>query len=95
MPMITFVCKKCKHEEKKLFKTKDLKSVKDKGDCPVCGEKESFVRLLGGAASVSKMRIDNGSMPKAVETYRDIQEWKESLNPTFEPKADTQENDAD
>lgn len=64
--MISYVCSECGYTSSRLIQPKNIKSLLNIDSCPSCG-KRSFTRQLGAPASVSKIKIDNGSMQKAVE----------------------------
>ena len=72
MPLIEFKCNKCGHLKNKMVQSKELKGLASKEACPSCNAENSLIRMLGGAASVSKMTIDNGSMAKSVEVITNI-----------------------
>ena len=72
MPLIEFKCKNCGLIKNKLVQSKELKGMSSTEDCPSCGTEKGLERQLGGAASASKMVIDNGSMAKSVEILTNI-----------------------
>lgn len=71
MPMISYACPECGHASSRLVQPKNIKSLNNVETCPSCG-KNSFTRQLGAPASVSKIKIDNGSMQKAVEINPEV-----------------------
>lgn len=77
MPLIEYKCKNCGLIKNKLVQSKELKGLASKEACPSCGAEDSLIRQLGGAASASKMIIDNGSMAKSVEVLTNIIEINE------------------
>lgn len=72
MPLIEYKCKNCGLIKNKLVQSKELKGLASKETCPSCGTENSLERQLGGAASASKMVIDNGAMAKSVEVLTNI-----------------------
>lgn len=72
MPLIEFKCNKCGLLKNKMVQLKELKGLSSKETCPSCNTENSLIRILGGAASVSKMTIDNGAMAKSVEIVTNI-----------------------
>lgn len=74
MPLIEYKCKNCGLIKNKLVQSKEVKGVSSKETCPKCGAEDSLIRQLGGAASASKMVIDNGAMAKSVEVLTNIVE---------------------
>lgn len=78
MPLITYKCK-CGNEEKVLLSGKALKNAVGKKPCPICEDGLGLVRQLGAPGSTSKMIVDTGSMAKAIEVLRDVQEIQENV----------------
>jgi len=69
--MISYVCSSCGHTLSKLILPKNIKSLINIQNCPICGDLK-LTRQLGAPASVSKITIDNGSMAKSVDINPEI-----------------------
>ena len=70
MPSISYKCKSCGKVTDKLVRPRDLKGLQDVVPCSFCGAES--VRRLGTPSSVSKIIVDDGSQPRAVEIMPDV-----------------------
>jgi putative FmdB family regulatory protein len=88
MPLVEYVCSSCEHKESSLVKNKDLKSIKGRKKCPKCQKEDVFVRQLKSPTSNSKMVIDNGNMPRAIEVLRNVEEIRDAIKQEIIPKGE-------
>lgn len=67
MPIFSYICEDS-HVTKKFIR--QVKDVPQTVECPEC--KKDAKKTLGEPMSVSKVIIDNGLMPRAIEVHPDI-----------------------
>lgn len=70
MPLIRYICTKCANS----FTSFQGKAVSSEVPCKKCGERST--RTLSAPSSASKITIDNGVQPRAVEVNPDIMELR-------------------
>jgi hypothetical protein len=73
MPLITYICDKCKKKVSKSFKAKE----KIPWDMECTCTEGKLKRQLGSPSSVTKITIDDGVNAKPVEIYENIVEMNE------------------